>query len=74
LYFYFTLFNESSISVTLSKQYGYEAENEMAYITGTDQPSLFISRQLTPQPGRPGESYTFFQKTGDEILTFILEE
>ncbi len=43
----------------------YSPDNEMAYITGTYQPSLFISRQLTPQAGRPWESYTFFQKTGE---------
>jgi glucose dehydrogenase len=39
--------------------------NEIAYISGTYQPSLFVSRQLDPQPGRPWESYTFFQKTGE---------
>jgi len=43
----------------------YNPKSEMAYITGTYQPSLFISRQLTPQEGRPWESYTFFQKTGE---------
>ncbi len=39
--------------------------DKMAYIAGIYQPSLFISRQLTPKPGRPWESYTFFQKTGE---------
>jgi glucose dehydrogenase len=43
----------------------YNPNSKMAYIAGTYQPSLFISRQLTPQDGRPWESYTFFQKTGE---------
>ncbi|HIF50791.1 MAG TPA: pyrrolo-quinoline quinone [Thiotrichaceae bacterium] len=43
----------------------YNPKSEMAFITGTYQPSVFISRQLTPQPGRPWESYTFFQKSDE---------
>jgi glucose dehydrogenase len=43
----------------------FNPKKNIVYIAGTYQPSLFISRQLTPQPGRPWESYTFFQKTGE---------
>jgi len=43
----------------------YNPQNAMAYIAGIYQPSLFISRQLTPKPGRPWESYTFFHKTNE---------
>ncbi len=43
----------------------YNPNTSLAYIMGIYQPSLFISRKLTPKPGRPWESYTFFQKTGE---------
>ncbi len=41
----------------------YNPQTNLVYISGIYQPSMFISRKLTPQPGRPWESYTFFQKT-----------
>lgn len=43
----------------------YNPNTAMVYITGIYQPSLFISRTLTPKPGKPWASYTFFQKTGE---------
>lgn len=43
----------------------FNPNTHMVYIAGTYQPSLFISRQLTPQPGKPWASYTFFQQTGE---------
>ncbi|MBX2869860.1 MAG: PQQ-binding-like beta-propeller repeat protein [Acidiferrobacterales bacterium] len=43
----------------------YHPVSNWVYIAGIYQPSVFISRELTPQPGRPWESYTFFQKTGE---------
>lgn len=38
---------------------------ELVFVSGIHQPSLFYSRPLTPQPGRPWQSYTFF-KQADE--------
>jgi len=35
------------------------------YIAGIYQPSLFFSRKLIPQPGKPWESYTFFRKSNE---------
>ena len=35
------------------------------YISGIYQPSLFYSRKLTPEPGKPWQSYTFFRQTGE---------
>jgi len=35
------------------------------YVSGIVQPSLFYSRQLTPTPGKPWESYTFFRPSGE---------
>jgi glucose dehydrogenase len=35
---------------------------ELAYIAGIHQPSEFFSRKLTPTPGRPWQSYTFFKQ------------
>ena len=43
----------------------YNPETNDVYITGTYQPSLFFSRTLTPEPGRPWESYTFFQQSNE---------
>ncbi len=43
----------------------YNPETALVYIMGIYQPSLFISRKLTPRPGRPWLSYTFFQKTDE---------
>ncbi len=43
----------------------YSPVNKTVYIAGTYQPSLFISRKLTPEPGRPWQSYTFFRKTDE---------
>ncbi len=33
------------------------------YIAGIYQPSMFFSRKLTPSPGKPWESYTFFRQS-----------
>ena len=35
------------------------------YVSGIYQPSLFVSRELTPEPGKPWGSYTFFRPTGE---------
>ncbi|MFT5134823.1 MAG: glucose dehydrogenase [Gammaproteobacteria bacterium] len=35
------------------------------YIAGIYQPSLFYSRKLTPSPGKPWESYTFFRQSNE---------
>jgi glucose dehydrogenase len=35
------------------------------YIAGIYQPSLFFSRKLTPSPGMPWESYTFFRQSNE---------
>ncbi len=52
----------------------YSPQNKWVYITGIYQPSLFFSRKLTPQPQRPWQGYTFFQKTDEDdwgLLTAI---
>lgn len=36
---------------------------ELVFISGIYQPSRFYSRTLTPAPGRPWQSYTFFKQT-----------
>ena len=36
------------------------------YIPGIYQPSLFYSRKLQPEPGKPWGSYTFFRKSNEE--------
>ena len=43
----------------------YPALNRV-FISGIYQPSLFYSRKLTPVPGKPWESYTFFRKSNEE--------
>ncbi len=43
----------------------YNPNTERVYIAGTYQPSIFTSRPLTPKPGRPWKSYTFFQKADE---------
>ena len=40
----------------------YHPGMQRVFIAGIYQPSLFYSRKLTPSPGRPWESYTFFKK------------
>ena len=35
------------------------------YIAGIYQPSLFFSRKLTPSPGKPWQSYTFFRQSNE---------
>lgn len=40
-------------------------ELELVFISGIYQPSEFYSRKLTPAPGRPWQSYTFFKQTGE---------
>jgi PQQ-dependent dehydrogenase (methanol/ethanol family) len=37
----------------------------LVYIAGIYQPSLFFSRKLTPSPGMPWESYTFFRQSNE---------
>lgn len=39
---------------------------QAVYIAGIYQPSLFYSRKLTPAPGKPWESYTFFRQTDED--------
>ncbi|NKB36760.1 MAG: PQQ-binding-like beta-propeller repeat protein [Gammaproteobacteria bacterium] len=41
----------------------YHPELKQVYIPGIYQPSMFFSRTLTPEPGKPWASYTFFQKS-----------
>ena len=43
----------------------FNPETQTAYIMGIYQPSLFYSRKLEPKPGKPWESYTFFQKSSE---------
>lgn len=43
----------------------YSPENAHVYIAGIYQPSLFYSRQLSPAPGKPWQSYTFFRKSNE---------
>ncbi|MCZ6805161.1 MAG: PQQ-binding-like beta-propeller repeat protein [Proteobacteria bacterium] len=43
----------------------YNPNSALVYIAGSYQAAIFISRKLDPQPGRPWESYTFFQKTDE---------
>ena len=43
----------------------YHADLKTVYISGIYQPSLFVSRKLTPTPGKPWASYTFFRPTGE---------
>ena len=38
---------------------------QAVYVAGIYQPSLFFSRKLTPEPGKPWESYTFFRQTDE---------
>jgi glucose dehydrogenase len=39
---------------------------QSVYIAGIYQPSMFYSRTLTPEPGKPWESYTFFRQTDED--------
>lgn len=39
---------------------------QAVYIAGIYQPSLFYSRKLTPEPGKPWESYTFFRQAEED--------
>lgn len=41
---------------------GYQA----VYIDGIYQPSLFYSRKLIPEPGKPWQSYTFFKQAKED--------
>lgn len=43
----------------------YHPETQAVFVSGIYQPSLFVSRQLTPEPGKPWGSYTFFRPTGE---------
>ena len=38
---------------------------DLVYVAGIYQPSEFYSRKLTPAPGRPWQSYTFFKQTAE---------
>jgi len=38
---------------------------DLVFVAGIYQPSEFYSRKLTPAPGRPWESYTFFKQTAE---------
>jgi glucose dehydrogenase len=39
---------------------------DTVYIAGIYQPSLFFSRKLTPEPGKPWQSYTFFRQAAED--------
>lgn len=41
----------------------YHPEEKAVFVSGIVQPSMFYSRTLTPEPGKPWESYTFFRPT-----------
>lgn len=41
-------------------------DHQAVYIAAIYQPSLFFSRSLTPAPGRPWQSYTFFREAGEQ--------
>ncbi len=43
----------------------YHPQLHTVYIAGIYQPSLFFSRKLTPSPGMPWESYTFFRQSNE---------
>ncbi|MGH8120942.1 MAG: pyrroloquinoline quinone-dependent dehydrogenase, partial [Gammaproteobacteria bacterium] len=36
------------------------------YIASIYQPSMFYARKLTPEPGKPWQSYTFFRQAGED--------
>lgn len=44
----------------------YHPGHQSVYIAGIYQPSHFYSRKLTPEPGKPWESYTFFRQTDED--------
>lgn len=44
----------------------YNPQLESVFISGIYQPSLFITRKLSPGPGKPWESYTIFRATGEK--------
>ena len=39
---------------------------DTVYIAGIYQPSLFFSRKLAPEPGKPWQSYTFFRQASED--------
>ncbi len=43
----------------------YHPESEAVYVSGIVQPAMFYSRKLTPEPGKPWESFTFFRPTDE---------
>ena len=44
----------------------FNPELQAVYIAGIYQPSLFYSHKLTPEPGKPWESYTFFRQAEED--------
>jgi len=44
----------------------YHPKLDNVYIAAIYQPSMFYSRKLTPEPGKPWESYTFFRQSNEE--------
>lgn len=44
----------------------FNPELQAVYIAGIYQPSLFYSRKLIPEPGKPWESYTFFKQAEED--------
>jgi len=40
--------------------------NQRVYIAGIYQPSLFFNRLLSPEPGKPWGSYTFFRQADED--------
>ncbi|MGI9229538.1 MAG: pyrroloquinoline quinone-dependent dehydrogenase [Gammaproteobacteria bacterium] len=43
----------------------YHPDLQQVFVAGIYQPSLFFSRKLSPAPGRPWESFTFFKKANE---------
>ena len=43
----------------------FDPETNAVYIPGIYQPSVFHSIKLTPEPGKPWESYTYFKATNE---------
>ncbi len=44
----------------------YHPELDAVFISGIYQPSLFFSRKLDPEPGKPWQSYTFFRQADED--------
>ena len=43
----------------------YHPQTHLVYVPGIYQPSMFYTKKLTPRPGKPWQSYTFFQQANE---------